>query len=105
MTWPSNGAALVTGHRTSRELTDRAPGQGPAIHRDQDAGDLGRSLAGQEEDGLRHIARRAPTLERLVELNGGTQVVVRDPRRDVAGGDAIDPDAIFGQVGGESEPH
>ena len=43
---------------SSEDLPDRASGHRPSVHRDHDAGDLGRAVAGQEEHGLGHVLRR-----------------------------------------------
>ena len=59
------------------------------------------AFAGQEQDSLGDVTRRALTLQRLVESDHRAQVVGRDAGRDVARGDAIHPHAVLGQIGGD----
>src|ERR1700722_17446084 len=90
--------SLTLGHEELC-LLDRRSGCGSAVNRDDDAGDLRRPLAGQEEDGVGDVSRSALTLERLRESDDGAEVVVGDAGADMARCDAVHADAVLGQVG------
>src|ERR1700677_299962 len=77
-------------------LIDRRSGGGSTVHRDDDPGDLGGSLTGQEQDGVGHVDGSALALQRLGQLDDPAEVVVGDAGGDVARGDAVDPDGVLG---------
>ena len=85
---------------SNKDPPDRSSGHGPPVHRDHDAAYLGRAVTGQKEHGVGHILRTPLARQRLVTLDGGPQVVGGDAGWDVAGGDAVHPDAELAQIGG-----
>ena len=82
----------------SRVCASGGPGGGAAVDRQHDAGDLRGAFARQERDGVGDVGRLRLAFERLHVLDHRTHVVVGDAAADVRRRQAVDPDAVRGEI-------